>query len=411
MKLEFFMAKRLISVSKGKITSSAVKIAVISVSLSVAVMLISMAVIIGFKNEIVNKAIGFSSAVNIVNRESAENLETKPISIEQDFYPLIENEKGITKIQPYIIKPAVFKSETQIMGVALKGISSVYDNSFFEKNMVSGVFEVNDTTGGKKIVISKKMADLLNLHSGDNLIAYFIQNPLRMRKFIISGIYSTGLEEYDKLVAFVDMSELQKLNSWTDKQITGFEVMIDDFSHLDEMTELVRNYAGYKINEDGSMLKISSVKENNRQLFDWITLTEMNVWVILAIMFFVAFINMSTALLIIIFEKASMIGLMKAVGSTNWLIRKIFILQSLYILLRGIIIGDVIAMVVILLQHYFHLIPLDSSSYYVDYVPSEFQLWYFIAIDIATVLIMSIMLIIPSFAVSKMQPAKVIGFK
>lgn len=411
MKLEFFMAKRLISVSKGKITSSAVKIAVISVSLSVAVMLISMAVIIGFKNEIVNKAIGFSSAVNIVNRESAENLETKPISIEQDFYPLIENEKGITKIQPYIIKPAVFKSETQIMGVALKGISSVYDNSFFEKNMVSGVFEVNDTTGGKKIVISKKMADLLNLHSGDNLIAYFIQNPLRMRKFIISGIYSTGLEEYDKLVAFVDMSELQRLNSWTDKQITGFEVMIDDFSHLDEMTELVRNYAGYKINEDGSMLKISSVKENNRQLFDWITLTEMNVWVILAIMFFVAFINMSTALLIIIFEKASMIGLMKAVGSTNWLIRKIFILQSLYILLRGIIIGDVIAMVVILLQHYFHLIPLDSSSYYVDYVPSEFQLWYFIAIDIATVLIMSIMLIIPSFAVSKMQPAKVIGFK
>ena len=405
------MAKRLISVSKGKITSSAVKIAVISVSLSVAVMLISMAVIIGFKNEIVNKAIGFSSAVNIVNRESAENLETKPISIEQDFYPLIENEKGITKIQPYIIKPAVFKSETQIMGVALKGISSVYDNSFFEKNMTSGVFEVNDTTGGKKIVISKKMADLLNLHSGDNLIAYFIQNPLRMRKFIISGIYSTGLEEYDKLVAFVDMSELQKLNSWTDKQITGFEVMIDDFSHLDEMTELVRNYAGYKINEDGSMLKISSVKENNRQLFDWITLTEMNVWVILAIMFFVAFINMSTALLIIIFEKASMIGLMKAVGSTNWLIRKIFILQSLYILLRGIIIGDVIAMVVILLQHYFHLIPLDSSSYYVDYVPSEFQLWYFIAIDIATVLIMSIMLIIPSFAVSKMQPAKVIGFK
>ena len=405
------MAKRLISVSKGKITSSAVKIAVISVSLSVAVMLISMAVIIGFKNEIVNKAIGFSSAVNIVNRESAENLETKPISIEQDFYPLIENEKGITKIQPYIIKPAVFKSETQIMGVALKGISSVYDNSFFEKNMVSGVFEVNDTTGGKKIVISKKMADLLNLHSGDNLIAYFIQNPLRMRKFIISGIYSTGLEEYDKLVAFVDMSELQKLNSWTDKQITGFEVMIDDFSHLDEMTELVRNYAGYKINEDGSMLKISSVKENNRQLFDWITLTEMNVWVILAIMFFVAFINMSTALLIIIFEKASMIGLMKAVGSTNWLIRKIFILQSLYILFRGIIIGNAIALVMILLQHYFHLIPLDSSSYYVDYVPSEFQLWYFIAIDIATVLIMSIMLIIPSFAVSKMQPAKVIGFK
>ena len=405
------MAKRLISASGGKISSSAVKIAVISVALSVAVMLISMAVIIGFKNEIINKAVGFSSCINIVNRESAENLETKPVSLEQDFYPSIENENGISKIQPYIIKPAVFKSGTQISGVALKGISKDYDKCFFERNMTDGVFQVNDTTGGKKIVISQKMADLLRVNVGDDLIAYFIQNPLRMRKFIISGIYSTGLEEYDKLVAIVDMAELQKLNSWTKNQVTGFEVMIDDFSRLDEMTELVRDYAGYKINEDGSMLKISSVKDNNRQLFDWITLTEMNVWVILAIMFFVAFVNMSTALLIIIFEKASMIGLMKAIGSTNWLIRKVFILQSLYILFRGIIIGNVIALIIILLQYYFHLIPLDATSYYVDYVPAEFQLWYFIAIDIATILIMSVMLVIPSLAVSKMQPAKVIGFK
>jgi len=405
------MAKRLISASNGKISSSAVKIAVVSVSLSVAVMLISMAVIIGFKNEIVNKAVGFSASINIVNRESAENLETKPVSLNQDFYPQIENETGISKIQPYIIKPAVFKSGGQISGVALKGISKDYDKSFFEKNMVSGVFEVNDTTGGKKIVISQKMADLLQINTGDDLIAYFIQNPLRMRKFVVSGIYSTGLEEYDKLVALVDMTELQKLNSWTENQVTGFEVMIEDFSRLDEMTEVVRDYAGYKINEDGSMLKVASVKDNNRQLFDWITLTEMNVWVILAIMFFVAFVNMSTALLIIIFEKAPMIGLMKAVGSTNWLIRKIFIIQSLYILLRGILIGNVIALIIILLQHYFQLIPLDASSYYVDYVPADFQLWYFFAIDIATVLIMSVMLVIPSFAVSKMQPAKVIGFK
>ncbi|MBQ9214143.1 MAG: FtsX-like permease family protein, partial [Bacteroidales bacterium] len=157
--------------------------------------------------------------------------------------------------------------------------------------------------------------------------------------------------------------------------------------------------------------KVSSVKDNNRQLFDWITLTQMNVGVILAIMFFVAFVNMSTALLIIVFEKASMIGLLKAIGSTNWQIRKIFILQSLYILLKGIIIGNVIALIIILLQYYFKIIPLDSTSYYVDYVPTEFQLWYFFAIDVLTVLFMSIMLVIPSFAVSKMQPAKVIGFK
>jgi lipoprotein-releasing system permease protein len=411
MKLEFFMAKRLISVSKGKISSSAVKIAVVSVALSVAVMILSVSVIVGFKNEILGKAVGFSSCVNIVNRESAENLETKPISLNQDFYPSIENEKGISHIQPYIIKPAIFKSGQQISGVALKGISEVYDKSFFEKNIVEGKFSVSDTSGGKKIVISQKMSDLLNVKTGESLTAYFIQNPLKMRKFTVSGVYSTGLEEYDKLIALVDMTELQKLNSWEKDEISGFEVMIDDFSQLDEMTELVREYAGYKIQDDGSMLKVASVKDNNRQLFDWITLTEMNVWVILAIMFFVAFVNMSTALLIIIFEKAAMIGLLKAIGSTNWLIRKIFILKSLYILLKGMAIGNIIALIIILLQHYFHLIPLDSSSYYVDYVPTEFQLWYFIAINLATLLIMSAMLVIPSFAISKMQPAKVIGFK
>jgi lipoprotein-releasing system permease protein len=255
------------------------------------------------------------------------------------------------------------------------------------------------------------MSDLLNLKVGDNLVAYFIQDPPRMRKYYISGIYSTGLEEYDKTFAMVDIRDLQKLNGWDDDQITGFEVMIDDFNQLDEMTELVRDFAGYKILDDGSMMKVASVKDNNHALFDWITLTEMNVWVILAIMFFVAFVNMSTALLIIIFEKASMIGLLKAIGSTNWLIRKIFILQSLYILFKGIIIGNIIALVIILAQHFGHLIPLDASSYYVDHVPCDLQFWYFVAIDFATILVMSVMLVIPSFAISKMQPAKVIGFK
>ena len=293
----------------------------------------------------------------------------------------------------------------------LKGVTKDYDFSFFQKNLIEGEIFKFDTASERKIIISKKMADLLKVGVGESLTAYFIQNPIRQRKYYISGIYSTGLEEYDKIIALVDLSGLQKLNSWNKDQVTGFEVMIDDFSSLEEMTEVVRDYAGYKILEDGSMLKVSSVKDNNRQLFDWITLTQMNVGVILAIMFFVAFVNMSTALLIIVFEKASMIGLLKAIGSTNWQIRKIFILQSLYILLKGIIIGNVIALIIILLQYYFKIIPLDSTSYYVDYVPTEFQLWYFFAIDVLTVLFMSIMLVIPSFAVSKMQPAKVIGFK
>jgi len=406
------MAHRLVHGANNKVSTSVVKIAIASVALSVAVMIVSMAVIIGFKNEIMDKVVGFGSCINIVNRESSANLETLPISSQQDFYPSIESENGISHIQRFVIKPAIFKSGQDISGVVLKGVGKEYDWSFFQRNLLDGkVLTMDDTSSQRQILISKKMSDLLNLKVGDNLVAYFIQDPPRMRKYYISGIYSTGLEEYDKTFAMVDIRDLQKLNGWDDDQITGFEVMIDDFNQLDEMTELVRDFAGYKILDDGSMMKVASVKDNNHALFDWITLTEMNVWVILAIMFFVAFVNMSTALLIIIFEKASMIGLLKAIGSTNWLIRKIFILQSLYILFKGIIIGNIIALVIILAQHFGHLIPLDASSYYVDHVPCDLQFWYFVAIDFATILVMSVMLVIPSFAISKMQPAKVIGFK
>ncbi|MCQ2253126.1 MAG: ABC transporter permease [Bacteroidales bacterium] len=404
------MARRLVAGANGKVTSQVVRIAIAAVALSVCVMIVSMAVIIGFKNEIMDKVVGFGSCVSIINREMSANLETQPIDSNQDFYPSIEQESGIAHIQRYAIKPAIFKTSAEIQGVVLKGVGPEYDWSFFQKNLVEGsVLDLSDTVRG--VLISKKMSDLLGLGVGDAVVAYFIQNPPRMRKYKVSGIYSTGLEEYDKMFAFVNIADVQKLNGWADNQITGFEVMIDDFTQLDDMTELVRDFAGYRIAEDGTMMRVTSVKDNNSTLFDWLTLTEMNVWVILAIMFFVAFVNMSTAMLIIIFEKASMIGLLKALGATNWLIRKVFVVQSLYILIKGVVIGNLVAAVLIFVEHYTGIISLDPGSYYVDHVPCEPQLWYFVAIDLVTVLVMSVMLVLPSVAISRMQPAKVISFK
>lgn len=413
MKLEWFIARRISGKSYNKgVSSTVVKIAVAAVALSVAVMIVSMSVIIGFKNEIMDKVVGFGSCVNIVNRETGGNYETMPISSEQDFFPSIENEQGINHIQRYVMKPAILKSGADILGVIIKGVGSEYDFKFFEDNMLEGC--APKIIAGQKtdsMLISKRMADLLNLKLGDKVVAYFVQDPPRMRKYTVSGIYQTGLEDYDKLFCFTDMTDIQKINGWNENQISGFEVMIDDFSKLEEMSSLVREYAGYQISEDGAMLRVTNVKDNNRQLFDWITLTEMNVYVILAIMFFVAFVNMSTAMLIIIFERAAMIGIMKAVGSSNWLIRKIFIIQSVHITSRGVVIGNIVAAVLILLEQYFHLVGLDPASYYVDHVPAEFQLWYFIAIDLGTLLVMSIMLVLPSMAISKMEPAKVVNFR
>ncbi|MDD6002222.1 MAG: FtsX-like permease family protein [Bacteroidales bacterium] len=413
MKLEWFIARRISGKSYNKgVSSTVVKIAVAAVALSVAVMIVSMSVIIGFKNEIMDKVVGFGSCVNIVNRETGGNYETMPISSEQDFFPSIENEQGINHIQRYVMKPAILKSGADILGVIIKGVGSEYNFKFFEDNMVEGC--APKIVAGQKtdsMLISKRMADLLNLKLGDKVVAYFVQDPPRMRKYTVSGIYQTGLEDYDKLFCFTDMTDIQKINGWNENQISGFEVMIDDFSKLEDMSSLVREYAGYQISEDGAMLRVTNVKDNNRQLFDWITLTEMNVYVILAIMFFVAFVNMSTAMLIIIFERAAMIGIMKAVGSNNWLIRKIFIIQSVHITSRGVVIGNIVAAVLILLEQYFHLVGLDPASYYVDHVPAEFQLWYFIAIDLGTLLVMSIMLVLPSMAISKMEPAKVVNFR
>lgn len=413
MKLEWFIARRISGKSYNKgVSSTVVKIAVAAVALSVAVMIVSMSVIIGFKNEIMDKVVGFGSCVNIVNRETGGNYETMPISSEQDFFPSIENEQGINHIQRYVMKPAILKSGADILGVIIKGVGSEYDFKFFEDNMLEGC--APKIIAGQKtdsMLISKRMADLLNLKLGDKVVAYFVQDPPRMRKYTVSGIYQTGLEDYDKLFCFTDMTDIQKINGWNENQISGFEVMIDDFSKLEDMSSLVREYAGYQISEDGAMLRVTNVKDNNRQLFDWITLTEMNVYVILAIMFFVAFVNMSTAMLIIIFERAAMIGIMKAVGSSNWLIRKIFIIQSVHITSRGVVIGNIVAAVLIILEQYFHLVGLDPASYYVDHVPAEFQLWYFIAIDLGTLLVMSIMLVLPSMAISKMEPAKVVNFR
>ena len=396
----------------GTAANSVVKIAVAAVALSVAVMVVSMAVIIGFKNEIMEKVVGFGSTISIVNREAAANYETFPINGEQDFFPSIENENGIKHIQRYAVKPVILKSGTEICGVILKGVGKEYDWSFFEKNLVDGqVFKTNDSVKNNNVLISKKLADMLNLKTGDNLAAYFIQNPPRMRKYVISGIYQTGLEEYDKLFCIIDLLDIQKLNNWQDGQVTGFEVMIDNFSNLDEMTSLVRSFAGYRIADDGSMLRVQNVKDTNRQLFDWLTLTEMNVWVVLCIMAFVALVNMSTAMLIIIFERTNTIGILKSVGAGNWLIRKIFILQSLYITGKGILIGNFIALAIIVVQKYTQLIGLDPASYYVDHVPVSLNFWYFVAIDAGTLILMTFLLVFPSYVISKMQPAKVVSFK
>lgn len=411
MKLEFFLARGFLRNNKG-VSKSVVKIAVAAVALSVAVMICSVAVIIGFENEITEKVAGFGACINIVNRETGDNFETFPVDASQDFLDDISDIQGVKHIQKYALKPALIKSGSDFLGVMLKGIDSDYDWSFFNSSMIEGEnFTVTDSSArNSKVVISKNIADALHLKSGDSFGAFFIQQPPKMRKYTVCGIYNTGLEEYDKVTVVCDIADIRKVNDWTENQITGFEILIDDFDDLDIVTQRVRDVAGYVIADDGSMLNVKNVKDNNQQLFDWLTLTEMNVWVILAIMFFVAFVNMSSATLIIIFKKASAIGDLKAQGARNSLVRRVFVIQSLYMSLKGIIYGNLVSFVLIFIQWKFQIISLDPSSYYVDHVPVSFNFLNFAIVDISTLIILALMLWIPALAVSRMQPAKVLQF-
>lgn len=413
MNTELFIAKRIFSdksVKKG-ISQPIVTIAVIGIALGLAVMILSVAIVTGFKSEISNKVIGFGSHIQIVNYDTNISFETAPINKQQSFYTDISELRGIKNIQEFAIKAGIIKTKTDIQGIVLKGIGSNFDWSFFDQNMVDGAsFRVNDSARTNDIIVSNYIAKLLNLKVGDKIAAYFIQQPPRMRSFTISGFYETDLAEFDEKFALVDIKHIQKLNNWTNDQISGFEVLIEDFSQLDKMTEDVRDIVGFHFNPDGTKLKVLSIKQKYPQMFDWLDLTDMNVWVILVLMISVAGFNMISGLLILILERTNMIGILKAIGTKNWSIRKIFLYQSGFLISKGLIWGNIIGIAICILQAQFQIFKLDPTSYYLDAVPINLKLWHILALNLGTLVITVVMLIVPSYIISRLSPEKTIRF-
>lgn len=413
MNTELFIAKRIFSdksVKKG-ISQPIVSIAIVGIALGLAVMILSVAIVTGFKAEIRNKVIGFGSHIQIVNYDSNVSFETEPIEKDQFIFNDVENLLGIKKVQEFGIKAGLIKTKTDIQGIVLKGIGSDYDWSFFEDNLMDGnIFEVNDSSTSNSILISKYAADILKLKVGDKIAAYFIQDPPRMRAFKISGIYETSLAEFDEKFALVDIKHIQKLNNWDRNQISGIEILIDDFSQIDKLTQDVRDIVGFNFNPDGTKLKVLSIKEKYPQMFDWLNLTDMNVWIILILMISVAGFNMVSGLLILILERTNMIGILKAMGTRNWSIRKIFLYQSSFLISKGLLWGNLIGIAICFLQAKFQIIKLDPASYYLDAVPINLKLWHILALNSGTLAVTIIMLIVPSYIISKLSPEKTIRF-
>ncbi len=407
MNTEFFIAKRIVKAGQANFSGPIVRIAVISIALGLAVMIISAAIVTGFQKQIRNKVIGFGSHIRITKFDSNRSYEAKPISRIQDFYPGIEQNEGIKSIQVFALKAGIIKTKDQIQGVVFKGIGSDFNWSFFEDKIEEGTkILINDTIKSNDILISRQLASLLKLKVGDDLRMYFIiEDELqpRGRKFKISGIYKTGLEEFDKLYVIGDIAHIQKLNQWTEDQIGGFEIFINDFNNLDMMQDKVYNLIGYDLNS-------FSIKDLHPEIFDWLELQDMNVIIILLLMLLVSGITMISTLLILILDRTYMIGVLKALGTRDSGIRKIFLYNAIYIIGRGLLWGNIFAIALCLLQYHFGIISLNQESYYVSVVPINLNILHIVVINLGTLLICTLMLIIPSYIITKISPVKAIRF-
>ncbi len=413
MNIGFFIAKRLAfdKESRQTITRPIIKISVIGIALGLAVMIISVAIVIGFKNEIRKKIAGFGSHIQIINYDSNNSFETIPVSKNQSFYPSLDSVYGIKHIQVFATKPGIIKTDNDIQGAIVKGIGSDYDWSFFRENLVEGeIFYVNDSVKTDKVIISKYLSSLLKLNIGDRFGMYFIDDKPRGRPFRITGIYETNLEEFDRQFILADIGHIQKLNNWNDDQVSGFEIILDDFSDIDYMTYIVNGIAGAKFYEDGSKLRVINIKQRYPQIFDWLGLIDKNVWIILGLMLIVACFNIISGLLIMILDRTNMIGTLKALGTENRSIQRIFLYQAFYLLVRGLFWGNLIGLSLCWIQHYFRILKLEQSSYFIDYVPIYFNGFYLFLLNLGTLLITLLVLQIPSMVVTHISPVKTIRF-
>jgi lipoprotein-releasing system permease protein len=433
MNLEFFIAKRVASIKKQSFSGLIIRIAIVAIALSMTVMIVSTAVIAGFKNQIGEKIFGFWGHIHItstqVNRTTGESV---PVSVKQPFYPSLEDigqityedyfspfgiqlpqtverssKGGIRHIQVFGLKPGIIKTKKEIEGIVLKGVGQDFDWSFFDKYLVDGKkLVLPDSNAGDGIILSKQTANRLELKVGDKFIFHFVQDGEALkRRFIVQGIYKTGLEEYDRKFALVDIRKVQELLGWQPDQVGGFEVFLDNLGDLEPMTEYI-----YLEQLPGD-LYCENIREKFPAIFEWLALQDINEVVILVLMVLVGLINMVTALMILILERTNMVGTLKALGHTNWGIRKVFLYHAAYIILLGLFWGNLIGITFCLLQKQFGIVTLNEENYYLSVAPIELNPFPLLALNAGALVVILAFLIIPSWLVSKISPVKAIRFK
>ncbi|MCX7861836.1 MAG: ABC transporter permease [Bacteroidales bacterium] len=413
MNVTLFIARRILfSQSKSRRISKPITwFNILGIAISFVVMFISIAVVMGFKQEIKYKVSGFSSHLVVSNYDANYSFETNPIYINKNDIEAIRHISTVKNVQLFATKPGIIKVGNILHGAVLKGVYKDFDWSFLRSHIVTGkVPTFADSTKSNEVLISKKISNILAVKPGDALYVYFIQDPPRMRKFIVSGIYETMMEDFDNMFVFVDLRHIQKLNDWQPNQVSGYEINLKHFDSIPAARQMIYSLVGAKFQNDGTKLKVSSIQERYPYIFDWIGLFDTNLWVILILMMIVSGFNIISGLLVLVLERVNMIGLLKTMGFYDSNIRKIFIYLSSAYILFGLLLGNILAYVAYYLQKTYHVVSLNKASYYIDYVPVQIEWWQVVLLNSAIVVITFIILLVPSSLISRIEPIKAIKF-
>ena len=410
MNLPLFIARR-INGSEGQrreVSRPAIRIATIGVAIGLAVMIITVSVVFGFKHTIRDKVVGFGSHIQVENYMAQQLSAPVPISISDSLMNVMKQLPGIRHVERYALTQGILKTDDDFLGVAFKGVGSDYDTTFLSEHIVEGKMpKFSDGQSKYPLLISRMMADKLQLKAGEKVYAYFIGNDdVRARKFTITGIYETNMTQFDQSLCFTDYNVPIRLNGWEPDQCSGTELLVDDFDQLEQVAEEVVAKVNRRTDKYGAIITSQTIREAHPHVFQWLELLDINVWIILALMICVAGFTMISGLLIIILERTQMIGILKALGMRNKTVRHTFLWFAAFIIGRGMLVGDIIGIGLVVLQQQTGFIHLDPASYYVDTAPMELNIPIIVLLNVVTLLVSLFVLIAPSFLISHIHPAR-----
>lgn len=410
----WYVAKRLFAQggNSGRASRLATGIATFGVAIGLAVMLVSVAIVQGFQREVQDKVLGFGAHIKVLNYKSLGQQEFTPIVINDSITSRLSAIPNVASVARFCIKPGMLKTDANFHGIAIQGVGQDYDQSFISSHLVEGEMpQFTDSVSSGKLVISQSMAREMQVDVGQAIYAYFFEKTVRARKFTVAGIYRTNLTDFDRNFAYTDLFTIHRLLGWDSQQYAGAEIRLKDFERLDETLSLVENEVNHKQDAYGYYYSSLSIRMEHPQIFEWLNLLDMDIAVILILMICVSIFTAVSGLLIIILERTNFIGIMKALGARNRQVRHLFLNYALLIIVRGIVLGNILAFALILLQKHFGIVTLDPEVYYVEAVPVMVNWLWVVLIDVGTFVISALAMIVPSFVVSNITPASSIRYE